>query len=135
VIGEVVVDASALVHLLADDDEVGEWVREQIAGLDLHAPELVLFETANVLRQHERDGLLSADMAALALADLVALPIELCSFAPLAERVWELRHNLTAYDAAYVALAELGEVGLVTIDRRLANAPGVQCTIVAPPTP
>jgi predicted nucleic acid-binding protein len=134
VIGEVVIDASALVHLLADD-EVGEWVREEIDGLDLHAPELVMFETANVLRQHERDGVLSPDMAALALADLLALPIELCSFAPLAERVWELRHNLSAYDAAYVALAEFGEVGLITLDRRLANAPGVRCTIVAPPEP
>jgi predicted nucleic acid-binding protein len=133
-IGQVVVDASALIHLLADD-EVGEWVREEIDGLDLHAPELVMFETANVLRHHERDGILSADMAALVMADLVALPIELCSFAPLAQRVWELRHNLTAYDAAYVALAELGEVGLVTIDRRLAKAPGVRCTIVAPPEP
>jgi predicted nucleic acid-binding protein len=131
-IGDVVVDASALVHLLADD-EVGEWVREEIEGMDLHAPELVLFETANVLRQLERDGVVSSDMAALALADLLELPIELCSFAPLAGRVWELRHNLSAYDASYVALAELGEVGLVTLDRHLANAPGVRCTIVAPP--
>jgi predicted nucleic acid-binding protein len=120
------------VHLLADD-EVGEWVREEIDGRDLHAPELVLFETANILRKHERDGVLSADMAALALADLVALPIQLCSFAPLAERVWELRNNLTAYDASFVALAEFGEVGLITLDRRLANAPGIRCEVVAPP--
>jgi predicted nucleic acid-binding protein len=132
VIGDVVCDASAIVALL-EADEVGEWVREEIAGLDLHAPEMMAFEAANILRRHELLGELSADRAALAMADLVSLPIELCSFAPLAERVWELRHNLTAYDAAYVALAEFGEVGLVTVDRRLARVPGVRCTIVAPP--
>jgi predicted nucleic acid-binding protein len=134
VIGDVVIDASALVHLVAGGD-VGEWVREEVFGATLHAPELVLFETTNVLRQFERDGLLSAEMAALAWTDLVALPIELCPFAPLVDRVWDLRHNMTTYDASYVALAELGETALVSIDRRLAQAPGIRCEIIAPPGP
>jgi predicted nucleic acid-binding protein len=59
------------------------------------------------------------------------LPVELWPYAPLAERVWELRENITSYDASYVALAELLDTTLVTIDGRLAKAPGPRCRIEA----
>jgi predicted nucleic acid-binding protein len=76
-------------------------------------------------------GHLSRSEATLAHADLIALPLDLWPYAPLAERVWELRENLTSYDASYVALAELLDAALITLDVRLANAPGPRCPIRA----
>ncbi len=69
--------------------------------------------------------------AAFALADLVDLPLRRATHRPLLARCWELRDNLTVYDAVYVALAEAAGMTLVTIDRALAAAPGVRCTIEA----
>ena len=63
------------------------------------------------------------------MSDLLALPIRVVPSAPLLPRVWELRHNLTVYDACYVALAEAIDQPLLTADRRLANAPGLRCEI------
>lgn len=68
-------------------------------------------------------------MAALAHADLLALPIVLSPYGPLAARAWQLRGTMTSYDAACVALAEQAEATLVTLDRRLADAPGARCAI------
>ena len=78
-------------------------------------------------------GLISPDQAAQAHADLVDLPIDLFPYEPLAQRVWQLRRNLTSYDAAYVALAEILDVPLVTLDLRLSDAPGVRCRFEVPP--
>lgn len=128
-----VCDASALVAVLVDGGPAGQWATARLAGADLAAPHLVLFEAANILRRHELAGLVSADQAAQAHADLVDLTIELWPYDLLASRVWELRGNLTAYDAAYVALAELTGSELVTLDRRIALAPGVRCAITGPP--
>ncbi len=126
-----VVDSSALVALLADDGPAGSWVADAVAGATLFAPQLVSFEAANILRRQMVSGHLSRSEAALAHADLIVLPLDLWPYAPLAERVWELRENLTSYDASYVALAELLEAALVTLDVRLANAPGPRCRIQA----
>jgi predicted nucleic acid-binding protein len=73
-------------------------------------------------------------MAALAYADVFDLRVELHLFEPFAQRVWDLRENVTAYDAWYVAIAEALEIPLVTLDHRLAAAPGLRCEVLIPPT-
>ena len=128
-----VCDASALVALLLDDGSDGRWVTETIAGHDLVAPNLVVFESANIIRRHELAGIVSADQAAQAHADLMDLSIEQWPYELLAARAWELRHNLSIYDASYVALAELTGVALVTLDGRIRGAPGLRCTVATPP--
>lgn len=128
----VVVDASAVVGLLVAH-EAGEWVAGQVEGHDLAAPHLMAFEAANTLRRHELSGLLSAAEAGTAHQDLLDLAVALVAYEPLAERTWALRANITAYDGQYVALAEHLDVPLITLDRRLANAPGTKATIRTPP--
>ena len=128
----VVCDASALTALLIDGGPDGQWVTAAVADAELTAPDLVDSETANIIRRHELAGLISADQAAQAHADLVDLAIERWPHELLATRAWELRLNLSIYDASYVALAELLDVELVTLDRRIARAPGARCTIATP---
>lgn len=126
-----VIDSSALVALLADAGPAGNWVAASTAGTTLAAPQLALFEAANIFRRQALSGLLDQSQATLAHADLIALPLELWPYPALAERSWQLRQNLTAYDASYVALAELLDTTLITLDSRLANAPGPRCPIMA----
>jgi predicted nucleic acid-binding protein len=127
----IVVDAGVLVAALADDDEWGDRARERVAGERMYVPDLVDLEVASVLRRLVRIGSLEPRRAAFALADLVDLPLRRATHRPLLARCWELRDNLTIYDAAYVALAEAAGMTLVTVDRALAAAPGVRCTIEA----
>lgn len=127
-----VADASALVALLADAGDLGEWARGTLAAHDIAAPHLALFETANVLRRHARRGLLSEDQAALAHTELVTLPIELWPYEQVARRAWQLRANASVYDAAYLALAELLDAPLVTLDRGLTRVPGTRCDVLTP---
>ena len=87
------------------------------------------FEAANIIRRHDLAGLVSADRAALAHADLLDLAIEHWPYVLLAPRAWQLRQNLSIYDAGYVALAELTDATLVTLDRRISSAPGLRCTM------
>lgn len=128
-----VCDASALVALLLDSGKDGAWAADTCRGAALAGPALVRFEAANIVRRSESARLISADQAAQAHADLLALPITEWPYELLADRAWQLRHNLTVYDGAYVALAELLSVPLATLDRRLAKAPGPRCTILTPP--
>lgn len=121
----IVVDASVLAPALADDGVDGDAARERLRAETLVAPELVDLETASVVRRMHRDGALDARRAALALSDLVALPLRRAPHRALLARCWELRDNLSVYDAAYVALAEILDVVLVTADARLARAPGL----------
>lgn len=125
-------DASALVALLLDAGPDGHWSAEAVSGADLVAPALLAFETANVLRRHELAGRVSSDQAAQAHADLLELAIEYWPYEPLAARAWELRHNMSAYDACYVALAELLETTLVTLDRRMSRVESLRCAITTP---
>ncbi len=125
------IDSSALVALLADAGPAGAWVAEAIAAATLAAPSVAPFEAANILRRQAAAGAIDHTQATLAHADLIALPIELWPYAPLAERAWELRRNVTIYDAAYVALAELLAAAVVTLDARLARAPGPRCPVLA----
>ena len=82
-----------------------------------------------MIRRHLQTGRLDARRAELARVDLVELPLHRAPHAPLLARCWELRDNLTVYDATYVALAELLDVVLLTADARLANAPGLRCEL------
>lgn len=125
----VVCDASALVALLLDGGQDGRWVTDALTGAELAAPSLVEFESANIIRRHELAGLVSSDQAAQAHADLLDLAIEQWPYEILAPRVWQLRENLSCYDASYVALAELTGATLVTLDQRIGRAPGLRCTI------
>jgi len=131
----IVCDASALVALLLDGGSDGQWVTSMVAEADLVAPSLVTFESANILRRHELAGIVSADQAAQAHADLLDLAIEPWPYELLAARAWELRHNLSSYDASYVAVAELIGSMLVTLDVRISGAPGLRCAVMTPPTP
>jgi predicted nucleic acid-binding protein len=90
-------------------------------------------EAANVLRRAEIRGDVSPDIASIAYADLLAVSVELFSFEPFAARVWQLRANLTPYDAWYVALAETLNTRLATLDRRLSSATGPTCELETPP--
>jgi predicted nucleic acid-binding protein len=126
-----VVDASAVVAALVDTGPAGTWA-EGLLTSTLVAPELLHAEVANVLRRAAGDGEITDDVASLAHADLVDLRIELVPYEPVAARVWELRHNLTAYDAWYVAVAELIDAPLATLDERLAAAPGPRCAFQTP---
>ena len=131
-----VVDASILVVALADDGTDGDSARARLRGERLAIPELADLEVAAVLRRQIRAGALDGRRAGLALDDLAALPAQRAPHRPLLARCWELRDNLTPYEAAYVALAEAMHAALLTGDRRLANATGPQCPIeVFRPTP
>ena len=127
-----VIDASALVSAVVDSGREGRWSAGLVAGHDLAAPELVLVEAANILRRLEGAGRISRLEAMSAHRDVLRRDMALFPFAPFAERVWALRHNLTAYDGWYVALAEDLGCSLVTQDRRLARDSGPQCEITTP---
>lgn len=128
-----VLDASAAVALLADAGPAGTWVADIVRGQSLFAPELMPFEVSNILRRQVLAGLLDASSATLAHADLLALPVDLYPYAGLGDRVWQLRGNLTSYDASYVALAEILGATLVTLDNRLARAHRTRCAIITYP--
>ena len=124
----IVVDASVLTTALSDDGPDGERVRGRLADEVLAAPQVIDLEVTSVLRRLTLSGLLPERRAAQALEDLVELPIQRAAHAPLLERCWQLRTDVTAYDAAYVALAELLDVALLSGDQRLARATGPRCT-------
>lgn len=127
-----VCDASAVAALLLDSGPEGQWVTHTINSGQIVAPTLVPYETANVIRRHQLSGQISPDQAAQAHADLLDLAIEMWPYDLLAVRAWELRQNLSIYDASYVALAETTGLTLITLDKRLAKAPGAKCQIATP---
>lgn len=103
--------------------------RMDLAGDDLHAPHLFEIEVASVLRRYVLKGSFSPLRARLALDRLSTLKISLYPHTALLPRIWELRANVSAYDAAYIALAETLEATLVTRDARLARAPGIRAEV------
>ena len=125
----IVVDASVLAPALADDGADGDRVRERLRGEQLTAPELVDLEVVSTFRRAARAGRLDDRRSAQALIDLAALPLRRVPHLPLLSRIWELRNNLTAYDAAYVALAEALAAPLLTADGPLGRASGVRCEV------
>ncbi|MGY1833179.1 type II toxin-antitoxin system VapC family toxin [Geodermatophilus sp. SYSU D01180] len=128
----VVVDSSAVVAALVDGGPDGAWARAGLRGEVLAAPAHLHVEVSNVLRRAVLAQRLGRDAAALAHRDLVDLPVTTFPYEPLGERVWALHPTVTAYDAAYVALAEELDAPLWTLDRRLARASGPRCRFRTP---
>lgn len=125
----IVIDASVLATALGDDGPAGDHARSRLRGERLTAPEIIDLEVASVWHRQMRAGKIDQRRAQLALADLVALPLQRASHRSLLARCWELRDNLTVYDASYIALAEALGTSVLTGDRRLASAPGKRCAI------
>jgi predicted nucleic acid-binding protein len=130
----IVVDASAIVAALSDAGPSGEWVRRSLFGLSLAAPHLLPVEVASALRSHIADGRLTAESATLAHLGLTGMAFELFPYEPFAGRIWQLRDNLSPYDAWYIALAESLEAPLLTLDFRLARSSGPRCEFRVPPS-
>jgi predicted nucleic acid-binding protein len=126
----IVLDASVLANVVADDELSGRRARGRLLGAgDAAIPDLADVETVAVLRKRWLAGDLSDGRFRSAIDDLLALPLARFPVGPLMRRAYELRANVTAYDAAYIALAEGLACPLVTADARLAVAPGVNCEI------
>lgn len=130
-----VVDASVVVAALIDPGNMGTWAESLLTSGPLAAPHLMPVEAANILRRSALAGDISADVASLAHEDLIALRIEYFPYLPFAARAWELRSNVTTYDAWYVALAESLGSTLATLDVRLSHATGTRCEFELPPAP
>jgi predicted nucleic acid-binding protein len=128
----VVVDSSVLVAALVDSGAQGNWAEAILASGSLHAPELVRVEATNVLRRLERARQITTAEANAAHDDLMHLDVELFPFDPFADRVWELRHIMTSYDAWYVAVAEALHLPLATLDEKLAKASRANCDVLTP---
>lgn len=121
----IVLDASALLEVLLRTSRaaaIEEWVLG--SGVTLHAPHLLDLEVAQVLRRYVAAAQLTPARALEALEDLQAFSIARYPHQLLLPRIWALRGNVTAYDGAYIALAEALDATLLTCDRRLAAAPG-----------
>ena len=120
----IVADASALLEMLLRTD-AGLVVESRLFrdGETIHAPALVDVEVAQVLRRYVAAGAMTAARGRLALETIERFPMDRYSHEPLLKRIWELRENVTAYDAAYIALAEALRAPLLTCDARLAKAP------------
>lgn len=123
-------DASVLATALADDGADGRKARERLRReVDLVAPDLVDVETVSVLRRRWLAGTLPARRFSTAIDDLEDLDLIRFPTLPLMRRAYELRANVSSYDAAYVALAEQFGCTLVTADVRLGSAPGIVCPV------
>jgi predicted nucleic acid-binding protein len=121
----IAVDASAILEVLLCTGR-GARIEDRLLsrGDSLHAPHLLDVEVAQVLRRYVAAGNLTSERGLEALTDLADFPIHRYPHDVLLPRIWELRHNVTAYDAAYLALAEILPAPLVTCNGRLASAPG-----------
>jgi predicted nucleic acid-binding protein len=124
-----VLDASVLVEYLAGGEHADLARGRLLAGEALWAPHLVDAEVGHVLRRAVAAGELRPGAARAALEDLAQMPIRRTGHLGLIPRAWELRSNLSFYDALYVALAELLDMALVTVDARLRRAPGIRAAI------
>jgi predicted nucleic acid-binding protein len=126
----IVVDASAVLETLLRTAKA-EAVEGRLfdPSQTLHAPYLLDVEVAQVLRRYAANGEIDGERGRAALADLANFRLRRYPHDFLLPRVWDLRHNLTAYDAVYIALAEALDAPLLTCDRRLATAPGHQARV------
>jgi predicted nucleic acid-binding protein len=134
-----VVDSSLLIStMLPEGSKARNWLIASARGCELRVVQgLTRLELSSALRSLVRHGAVSVERAESVHRRLIELPLREAPVGqPLLNRVWELRNNLTAYDAAYVALTESlqartgGKAALATADRRLANAPGVTCPVL-----
>ena len=127
----IVIDASVMANLVGDDGVAGNHAREMVrsSGGAVAVPDLVDAESVAVFRRRWLNRDMTEQRFRDAVDDLIALPFRRFPVAPLMVRAFELRDNVTAYDACYVALAEALDATLVTADARLAGAPGVSCRV------
>jgi predicted nucleic acid-binding protein len=125
----IVLDASVLANVIGDDGIDGNRAREVLRGQELSVPDLVDVEVVSVLRRRWLARTMTARRFAAAVDDLGALPADRYPVLPFMPRAYELRGNVSTSDATYVALAEQLGCALVTVDRRLAAAPGPRCAI------
>jgi predicted nucleic acid-binding protein len=123
----IIVDASFLVMALGDDGTDGAQARQRLRGEELAAPHLVDPEVTSVLRRSVLSGSMTGQRAGQALRDLADLDIERVAHTALLSRIWELRDNYTAYDACYLAIAELFRAPLLTYDAKMAGGAGARC--------
>ncbi len=126
----IVVDASVLLHILLDAGLEQDVLRQTQEAGDLLAPHLIDQEILHAIRRQLLEKKISKQRAELAVADYESFTIDRKPVQHMNWRVWELRNNLTPYDAAYVVLAELMEIPLFTRDQRIARAPGHHAEIV-----
>lgn len=125
----IVVDASAAVSALLSKGPA----RDALANEQLHAPHLIDSEVASALRRRVATGVLTDDAGWAALHVWRQVGISRYPVVAILDRVWALRHNLSAYDAAYVALAEALHCTLLTVDNRLSRSPGLRCPVTVLP--
>jgi predicted nucleic acid-binding protein len=125
----IVTDAGVLVASFVDDRIWGDVARGRLRNEELAAPELIDLEVMSALRGLLRAGKVDHRRAELALTNIRRIPMHRASHRGLVTRCWELRNNLTAYDASYVALAELLGARLVTTDARMSRAPQLMCAV------
>lgn len=125
----IVVDASVLVMAVIDSAGAGVRARQRMAGERLHAPHLIDLEVASALRKLVTRRTIRVAAVTSAIVELTRLPLRRMPHVRLLPRCWELRQNLSIYDACYVALAEALQLPLLTADRRLARAPGIRCDV------
>lgn len=125
-----VLDTSAVVAVLMGDHPSRQ-LAARVSGGDLHAPHLVDVEFTHVVRRLVASGRVTIERANGLRADFADLPIIRYPHGPLLDRMWQLRDNLSAYDAAFVALSEALDLPLVTVDARLAASPGHNATVEA----
>jgi predicted nucleic acid-binding protein len=128
-----VIDASVLVAATVDSGPAGTWAEEVLSGAPLFGPELILVETTNTIRRLERAKRISTLEANSAHDDHMQLDIELLPFRPFSERIWELRHELSSYDAWYIAVAEALGLPLATLDRTLTKSKRPSCKFLLGP--
>jgi predicted nucleic acid-binding protein len=119
-----VIDTSAVLEALAAHDPAPGLVERLAHDGDLHGPHLIDTEVLHALRRMTMDDAISNERATDARHDFADLTLVRYPHQPLSDRIWDLRHNLTAYDATFVALAEALDAPLITCDARLASAPG-----------
>ena len=127
----IVIDASAVVELLLNTLMAPRVAERAFAPAEtLHAPHLVDLEVAQVLRRYAAAGELDSLRGAEALEDLADMPILRYPHDIFLSRIWELRHNATAYDAAYIALAEALDAPLLTCDGAISSMPGHRARVI-----
>ncbi|MDR0482704.1 MAG: type II toxin-antitoxin system VapC family toxin [Cellulomonadaceae bacterium] len=123
----IVVDACVVANALVDDHAAGNAARARLRGEELAAPDLVMVETAAVLRGLWLSRQISQERHSEAVIALETLPMELAPTRLFLKRGYSLRHNVTSYDSCYIALAEILQCPLVTADARMAQTPGATC--------
>jgi predicted nucleic acid-binding protein len=127
----IVVDASALLEVLLNTGRAAVIADRLFAsGEPLHAPHLIDIEIAQVARRYMLEGAMAAERGREVLEDLACLPLERHPHDVLLPRIWDLRSNVTAYDAAYIALAEGLDAPLLTCDARLGSTRGHAARVI-----